>query len=73
VATARLIGDKLGAEERRIVCFQSRPGARRIRPFTDHEVRDAAARGVKAWIVVPSFVADRLETLEEIGMRAVDD
>ena len=76
VATARLIGDKLGIpSERRIVCFQSRLGRTPwIRPFTDLEVRDAAARGVKrAVILVPSFVADCLETLEEIGLRAVDD
>ncbi len=75
-ATARLLADRLGVpSERRIVCFQSRLGRTPwIRPFTDHEVRDAAARGAKrAVIVIPSFVADCLETLEEIGIRAVDD
>jgi len=76
VATAGLLADKLGVpRERRIVCFQSRLGRTPwIRPFTDVEVREAAARGAKrAVIVVPSFVADCLETLEEIGMRAADD
>ena len=75
-ATASLLADRLGVPtERRIVCFQSRLGRTPwIRPFTDHEVRDAAARGAKrAVIVIPSFVADCLETLEEIGIRAVDD
>jgi protoporphyrin/coproporphyrin ferrochelatase len=76
VTTARLLADKLGVpRERCTVCFQSRLGSTPwIRPFTDLEIRDAAARGVKrAVIVVPSFVADCLETLEEIGLRAVED
>jgi ferrochelatase len=74
--TARLLAETLGVpSERRIVCFQSRLGRTPwIRPFTDHEVRTAAAGGMKrAVVVVPSFVADCLETLEEIGIRAVDD
>jgi protoporphyrin/coproporphyrin ferrochelatase len=74
--TARLLGDALGVPPaRRLVCFQSRLGRTPwIRPFTDVEVRAAAMRGVKrAVIVVPSFVADCLETLEEIGIRAAAD
>jgi protoporphyrin/coproporphyrin ferrochelatase len=74
--TARLLAERLGIPpERRIVSFQSRLGRTPwIRPFTDVEVREAARRGVKrAVIVVPSFVADCLETLEEIGIRAVAD
>ena len=75
-ATARLLADTLGIEpERRVVSFQSRLGRTPwIQPFTDVEVREAARRGVKrAVIVVPSFVADCLETLEEIGIRAAAD
>jgi ferrochelatase len=75
-ATARLLAERLGVPaERRVVCFQSRLGRTPwIQPFTDHEVRSAAARGVKrAVVVVPSFVADCLETLEEIGIRAVEE
>jgi ferrochelatase len=75
-ATARLLAERLGVPpERRIVSFQSRLGRTPwIRPFTDVEIREAARRGVKrAVIVVPSFVADCLETLEEIGIRAVAD
>ena len=75
-ATARLLATRLGIPETaRIVSFQSRLGRTPwIRPFTDIEVREAARRGVKrAVIVVPSFVADCLETLEEIGIRAVAD
>jgi len=75
-ATARLLGDALAVpQEQRVVCFQSRLGRTPwIRPFTDVEVREAARRGVKrAVIVVPSFVADCLETLEEIAIRADAD
>ncbi len=74
--TARLLAESLGiAVGQRIVCFQSRLGRTPwIRPFTDVEVREAARRGVRrAVIVVPSFVADCLETLEEIGIRAEAD
>ena len=74
--TARLLAERLGIPaERRIVSFQSRLGRTPwIRPFTDVEIREAARRGAKrAVIVVPSFVADCLETLEEIGIRAVAD
>ena len=43
-------------------------------PFTDVEVRETARRGVKrAVVVVPSFVTDCLETLEEIALRASTD
>lgn len=73
--TARLLADVLGVpRERRLVCFQSRLSPRWIRPFTDVEVRAAARRGVKRAVVLsPAFVADCLETLEEIGLRAADD
>ena len=52
--------------------FQSRlAGQRWIRPFTDHVLADLRERGVKRLAVLtPSFVADCLETLEEIGIRA---
>ncbi len=74
--TARRLAEMLEVPpERRLVCFQSRLGRTPwIQPFTDVEVREAARRGVKrAVIVVPSFVADCLETLEEIGIRANAD
>jgi len=74
--TARRLAEMLGVPaERRLVSFQSRLGRTPwIRPFTDVEVREAARRGIKrAVIVVPSFVADCLETLEEIGIRADAD
>jgi len=75
-ATARLLAERLGVpEERRVVCFQSRLGRDPwLRPYTDHVVRDEPRRGVKrAVILSPAFVADCLETIEELGIRAVAD
>ncbi len=52
--------------------FQSRlAGTPWIRPFTDQLLPELAGRGVRRLAVLcPSFVADCLETLEEIGIRA---
>jgi ferrochelatase len=54
------------------VCFQSRLGRTPwIRPYTDEIIVDLARRGVKrAAILSPAFVADCLETIEELGIRA---
>jgi ferrochelatase len=74
-ATARAVGNGLGVpEDRRIVCFQSRLGRTPwIRPYTDEVVIDLARGGVKrAMILSSAFVADCLETIEELGMRAAD-
>jgi ferrochelatase len=56
------------------VTFQSRLGRRPwIKPYTDHVIRDLAKQGAKRVLVAsPSFVADCLETLEEIQMRLKD-
>ncbi len=74
MATARELGKRLGvSEERLVVCFQSRLGRTPwLRPSTDEVLAAEARRGVKNAIVVPSFVADCLETLEELGMRGVE-
>ena len=52
--------------------FQSRLGRTPwIRPYTDHVLPELAGSGVRRLAVLcPSFVADCLETLEEIGLRA---
>jgi len=57
------------------VAFQSRLGRTPwIRPYTDEVVPELAKKGVKNLAVFcPSFVADCLETIEEIGMRAEED
>jgi ferrochelatase len=50
--------------------FQSRLGGGWLEPFTDKELVALPARGVKRLAVVcPSFVADCLETLEEMELR----
>jgi ferrochelatase len=55
--------------------FQSRLGRDPwIPPYTDHVFGELREKGVKRLAVMcPAFVADCLETLEEIGMRGVED
>ncbi|MBC7659363.1 MAG: ferrochelatase [Chitinophagaceae bacterium] len=55
--------------------FQSRLGrATWIQPYTDQELPILIKRGVKRLAVMcPAFVADCLETLEEIQIRAAED
>jgi len=75
-ATTRGLRERLGLdEESSTTTFQSRLGRTPwIRPFTDEELPRLAQRGVKRLAVLcPSFVADCLETLEEIGLRARAD
>ena len=78
-ATTRAVAAELGLGEagaeaagRVSTSFQSRLGRDPwIRPFTDYVLPELAARGVRRLAVLcPSFVADCLETLEEIGIRA---
>ncbi len=71
-ATARWLAGRLGlGPERYSTTFQSRLGrAKWIEPHTDKRISELARAGVKRLAVVcPSFVADCLETLEEIGIR----
>ena len=55
--------------------FQSRLGRDPwIKPYTDQVFEELRTKGVKRLAVMcPAFVADCLETLEEIGMRGVED
>jgi protoporphyrin/coproporphyrin ferrochelatase len=72
-ATARALTKELGLPaERYTVCFQSRLGRTPwIKPYTDEVLDLIAKKGVKRLAVMcPAFVADCLETVEEIGMRA---
>jgi ferrochelatase len=57
------------------VSFQSRLGRTPwIKPYPDEVIPALAQRGVKRLAVFcPAFVADCLETLEEIGIRARHD
>ena len=72
-ATARALTTTLGlTQANTTVSFQSRLGRTPwIKPYTDVVLPQLAARGVKRLAVMcPAFVADCLETLEEIGIRA---
>jgi ferrochelatase len=72
LATSRAVAAALGvAPERVSTSFQSRLGrARGIGPSTDDLLISLAGRGVRRLVVLsPSFVADCLETLEELGIR----
>jgi ferrochelatase len=72
-ATTRELAGRLGlGPDRYTVCFQSRLGRTPwIEPFTDVELDRIAKTGVKRLAVLcPAFVADCLETVEEIGIRA---
>ena len=72
-ATSRALATRLGLSEADYtVAFQSRLGrVPWIKPYTDEELIALRAKGVNHLAVIcPSFVADCLETLEEIGLRA---
>ena len=74
-ATARAIATTLALVDGKwSVAFQSRLGRTRwIEPYTDRTLVELATRGVKKIAVFcPAFVADCLETLEEIGLRGRD-
>ncbi|HEX5064341.1 MAG TPA: ferrochelatase, partial [Kofleriaceae bacterium] len=70
-ATARELASRLGLTDY-TVCFQSRLGRTPwIQPHTDVLLDELAKQGKKRLAVLcPAFVADCLETLEEIGIRA---
>jgi protoporphyrin/coproporphyrin ferrochelatase len=73
--TARELAARLGLDPSRYsVGFQSRLGRTPwIKPHSDVVLAELPARGVKDLaVIVPSFVADCLETVEEIGIRAVE-
>lgn len=71
--TARLLAEQLGlAEEQYVVSFQSRLGrAEWLQPYTSATVQALGKQGVKRIdVVCPGFIADCLETLEEIAIEA---
>lgn len=73
--TTRLIAERLGlSPEQYKVSFQSRLGRTPwIKPYTDLVLPELAKKGIKNIAVVsPSFVADCLETLEEIKIRTCE-
>lgn len=72
-ATSTLLAEQLGlSPQDYVVSFQSRLGKTPwIGPYTDEVLTELAESGLKnIAMVCPSFVADCLETLEEIDIRA---
>ncbi len=71
--TTRLLRERLGwGPDKLITTFQSRFGPEEwLQPYTDKTVEQLARDGVKNIAVFnPGFVADCLETLEEIAGEA---
>jgi len=71
LTTSRLLAQQLELNESRYsVSFQSRLGRLPwLTPYTDITLEELPLRGVKNLVVAcPAFVADNLETLEEIGI-----
>ena len=74
--TTKLVVKELGIPEGKYSqTFQSRlAGDKWLDPYTDVEINKMPAKGIKKLAVVtPAFVADCLETLEEIAMEANDE
>jgi len=70
--TGRLLGEALGLSgEQYLVTFQSRFGrAEWLQPYTQDTIEALGRQGVRRLdVVCPGFVADCLETLEEIAME----
>jgi protoporphyrin/coproporphyrin ferrochelatase len=75
-ATARLLAERLGlTPEQYVVTFQSRFGrAEWLQPYTAQTLQKLAREGVqRVDVICPGFVADCLETLEEIAIEARQD
>lgn len=75
VKTARLLRERLGWSEQRLrVTFQSRFGPTEwLEPYTDQTLRTLAADGVRrVAVMTPGFMAECVETLEEIAQEGRD-
>ena len=74
--TGRLLGEALGlARDEYVVSFQSRFGkAEWLQPYTAPLLEELGhARAARVDVVCPGFVADCLETLEEIAMEGKEE
>lgn len=74
--TGRLLAERLNLKpEQYRICFQSRFGkAEWLQPYTAPTLHDWGAQGIhRADVICPGFVADCLETLEEIAQEGRDD
>ena len=71
-ATTKLITNKLSLpSEKYLTAFQSRLGFTKwIEPYVDQSLKNLLNKGIRnISVVCPSFVADCVETLEEINIR----
>ena len=69
-ATARSLAERAGLEQGSyLMTYQSRAGRQPwLRPYTDETLVDLARAGVRhVMVICPGFVADCLETIDEIG------
>lgn len=69
--TARLLRERLGwPEEKLIMAFQSRFGPKEwLQPYADETIRALPGKGAKSVAMIsPGFVADCVETLEELAI-----
>ncbi|MFZ6751653.1 ferrochelatase [Undibacterium sp. Ren11W] len=74
--TARLLAEQLGLnKDQYMVTFQSRLGrAEWLQPYTATSVQELGKQGIKRIdVVCPGFIADCLETLEEVAMEVRHD
>ena len=74
--TGRLLAERLNLKpEQYKICFQSRFGkAEWLQPYTAPTLHEMGAAGVRRVdVICPGFVADCLETLEEIALEGRDD
>jgi protoporphyrin/coproporphyrin ferrochelatase len=69
--TTRLLSEATGLGEKMLMTFQSRLGPKEwLKPYTIETVKALPAQGVKKIVVIaPGFVADCLETLEELAVE----
>jgi ferrochelatase len=70
--TTKLVAEKLGLDPAKVtLTFQSRlAGDKWLQPYTDIALEELPKKGVKKLLVLcPAFVADCLETLEEMDDR----
>lgn len=69
--TSRLLANELGLlPDKYTVAFQSRLSNDWLEPFTDKTIEGLARQGKKKVLVIaPAFVADCLETIDEIGVE----
>ncbi|RAL25356.1 ferrochelatase [Lujinxingia litoralis] len=74
--TARMLAEKAGLpREKWSVSFQSRLGRDPwLKPYTDFVLEELPTQGVKRMVIFsPAFVADCLETIEELGMEGKEE